>query len=494
MDVLQVIKIPQFLSDIVVPKLQDPFSKRREFILNILLIGSLVLFSLVTLASLMNMYERKDDYNGISLLFLLLINCVLLLLYKLSRMGFINIASYGLILIYLVPTLFSIVTWSMYIVVPMVALAVILVMAGILIDSSFAVFLTALVTCFIISITLLQQYLIIPVDISWAEDISIYPPDAVVVGLLFIVLLTISWISHHQIELLLRQLLLSQQQLKNERDHFEEKVFERTQEIQRLEAEKIAQVYKFALLGKLTSSIIHDVVNPLTTISYNLNELSTKNNTIHSKEIQQAGMLIADALSSTKKLERFIQIVRKQMQNRSDCRFFVPQDEIEETVELFQHSLKSHDITISCSYESKHRYFGNPIRFSQMIANLISNAVDALKSSTKSYRHILLHLGFEHNHFLLSVSDNGPGMKEEVLHRAFEPLYTTKSNPKKSGLGLSIVKDIAEYDLSGSIIVESNTEKGSAFLITFPKTHPSRIKQDNEESYDTEAYVHSNKS
>jgi signal transduction histidine kinase len=402
-------------------------------------------------------------------------------------MGFINIASYGLILIYLVPTLFSIIIWSIYIVVPMVALAVILVMAGILIDSSFAVFLTVVITIFIVILTILQQYLLIPVDISWMKDVFIYPPDAVVLGLLFIVLLTISWISNHQIELLLNQLLMSQKHLKDERDHFEEKVFERTEEVHRLEAEKIAQVYKFALLGKLTSSIIHDVVNPLTTISYNLNELSTRKASIQRKEIQHAGLLISDALTSTKQLERFIQIVRKQIQHRSDTQYFVPIDEINETIELFSHSMKSHNITLSCSYETNHHYFGNPIRFSQMISNLISNAIDALKVSNKSQKHIMLNLGFEHNHFILSVADNGSGMKEEVLAHAFEPLYTTKLNPKKSGLGLSIVKDIVEYDLKGNIYLESNTTKGTSFLITFPRIYPTQSSDDDEEhSYETE--------
>lgn len=481
MNVFRVITIPRFLSDIVVPRLQDPFNKRREFILNILLVGSLLLFSLATLASVISMFQLKETYNGISLLFLLFINCFLLLLYKLSRMGCINIASYGLILIYLVPTLFSIIVWSIYIVVPMVALAVILVMAGILIDSSFAVFLTAITTAFIVIVTILQQHFLIPVDISWIKEVSIYPPDAVVLGLLFIVLLTISWVSNHQIELLLKQLLMSQKHLKDERNHFEEKVFERTEEVHRLEAEKIAQVYKFALLGKLTSSIIHDVVNPLTTISYNLNELSTRKASIQKKEIHHAGLLISDALTSTKQLERFIQIVRKQIQHRSDAQFFVPIEEINETIELFGHSMKSQGITLSCSYKTNHHYFGNPIRFSQMIGNLLSNAIDALKVSKKQQKHIMLHLGFEHNHFILSVADNGSGMKEEVLTHAFEPLFTTKSNPKKTGLGLSIVKDIVEYDLRGNISVESNTARGTAFLITFPRIYPPQLSDEGEE-------------
>lgn len=72
---------------------------------------------------------------------------------------------------------------------------------------------------------------------------------------------------------------------------------------------------------------------------------------------------------------------------------------------------------------------------------------------------------------LLSVSDNGCGISQEVMNKIFEPFYTTKRSGKGTGLGLSVVQNMIK-SAGGHITVESEQGKGTAFSMYFPLTDP----------------------
>ena len=119
----------------------------------------------------------------------------------------------------------------------------------------------------------------------------------------------------------------------------------------------------------------------------------------------------------------------------------------------------------------------------QVVMNLIVNARDALpKGGTIALATKPLHLddkGCAANpgcrpgwHVVLSVSDTGTGMSPEVQSRIFEPFYTTKETGKGTGLGLATVFAIVQLH-GGTVVVESQTGKGSTFRVVLPAS--SRI-------------------
>ena len=94
------------------------------------------------------------------------------------------------------------------------------------------------------------------------------------------------------------------------------------------------------------------------------------------------------------------------------------------------------------------------------LINLVTNARQA------DARTIRLRAGRDDGHVLLTVSDDGCGIRSKELKRIFEPSFTTKSSG--TGLGLPIVKRLVD-DLGGSIQIESSPGKGTTVRMRLPE-------------------------
>jgi CheY-like chemotaxis protein len=120
----------------------------------------------------------------------------------------------------------------------------------------------------------------------------------------------------------------------------------------------------------------------------------------------------------------------------------------------------------------------------QVVLNLVVNARDAMQGSGKIMVSVKTEKindprpckGFSAQpgeYAVLTVSDEGQGMNEEILERIFEPYFTTKSEGKGTGLGLSMVYGIVKKS-GGFITVETQVGKGTKFHIYFPLAASSR--------------------
>ena len=110
---------------------------------------------------------------------------------------------------------------------------------------------------------------------------------------------------------------------------------------------------------------------------------------------------------------------------------------------------------------------GDPVSLRRIIENLVDNAIDSLGAQPRS---VVVSTSLESGEndlpiVQIAVTDTGEGMSEEQRTRVFEDFYTTKKNG--TGLGLSIVRRLV-MDLEGSVRVESESGKGSRFIVELP--------------------------
>jgi len=127
-----------------------------------------------------------------------------------------------------------------------------------------------------------------------------------------------------------------------------------------------------------------------------------------------------------------------------------------------------------------------PDALKEILINLIKNAIDAIEEVKDKItkREIKVEVKPTNGYFMLSISDTGCGMTEEVKANLFHPFFTTKGFEKGSGLGLFIVYNLVTR-AGGRIEVESEVMKGTTFRIYLP----SALEEEQEKREEPQAKV-----
>lgn len=112
---------------------------------------------------------------------------------------------------------------------------------------------------------------------------------------------------------------------------------------------------------------------------------------------------------------------------------------------------------------------GGRIRLGQVFVNLVNNAIDALSGQADA--RIGIDARRQGDRVVVTVVDNGPGIKPELLPKVFEPFFTTKGVGDGIGIGLSIVDNIIR-DFGGTIMVTNQAEGGACFTIILQAADP----------------------
>lgn len=436
-------------SKFISPKSEDTDIARREFILNILLCAVITfVFFVLVIQIVVRGFDllKIETQNGHSIFPWMTIAALtfFILLYISSRKGSIRLSSYILIATFFIPVSHVAYTGG-GLPTSLLSYAFIVVMSGILIDSRF-VFVTAAFATFMI---LAASYF--PYGNLEGNEIE-RMVDAFVSGIILFLIATVSWLSNREIEKSLSRARKSEADLKKERDSLEIMVETRTGELKETQAEKMTQLYRFAEFGRISSSLFHDLINPLTAVSLNLDQV---------KGAGATKQYAARAVAAAKRLEDLVAAVRKQLSRQENKVIFSLNSEIRQAIEVLSHKAMMANVAILFSPGAKIKTYGDSVKFNQVAFNLIANAIDA------GGKMVEISLTSEKDEITLSVKDDGAGIKEENMSKIFEPFFTTKA--EGIGVGLSMTKRIVEKDFDGSIEVVSSEREGSVFTVKLPQ-------------------------
>jgi two-component system NtrC family sensor kinase len=248
-------------------------------------------------------------------------------------------------------------------------------------------------------------------------------------------------------------------------------------ELNRLRAQ-VAQLRNKAALGELLGTTTHEFNNILMTImNYAKMGIRHPDQATRDKALDKI-------LAASERAAKITHSVLGMAKNRSGD--FAPVDLgqlIEETMVLLSREMQQYRVQVEVQTEPnlpKIRAIGNEIQ--QVLLNLLTNARQAMDKGGQ----ILIKLSNVPNEksVSLSIRDYGSGMPPEVLHRIFEPYFTTKSGPDASGkggtgLGLSACKEVIEQH-QGRIRVDSSVGKGTMFTLFLPIAQPVAEQKPNE--------------
>lgn len=475
-----------FFKNLILPLSQDEDKARHEFILNVLLMGGI---SLSFVAFLINLVEGVMDLNpAIPARIILVPLSFFLALYFFSRKGFLVPSSFAFVGTFFLLISFMAFNYGVDLPEGLMTYALIIVMSGVLISTRFAFLMTFITILVIFSVGFLQINAITPPQSYWRREL-LTMANVAFISALFFIISTVSWLSNREIEKSLKRARASEAALKKERDSLEVTVEMRTRELKDAQAEKMAQLYRFAELGRLSSGLFHDLVNYLTAVSLNMEKVNTEY--MSSNATSDTKTYIEKAVLATRKMENFVVTVRKQLAQQKDNKVFSLNEEIQDVLDVLSYKARKFDISLGFSSDHPASLLGDALKFNQIVLNLVTNAIDAyiperqVDAPEKAFlemnhrkHEVRVSLHEKGENIILSIKDYGMGIPEAHIEKIFEPFFTTKVSEQGIGLGLSLTKRIVEKDFGGTIRVESKVGVGTEFVIQLPKKHEPSSQSD----------------
>jgi PAS domain S-box-containing protein len=226
--------------------------------------------------------------------------------------------------------------------------------------------------------------------------------------------------------------------------------------------EALLRSEKLASVGRMASSIAHEINNPLETIGHAVYLASTDSG------ISEQGKSYLNM--AVQELERVTHITRQTLAFHRENRTPMPIDLrecIDSALKLFANRLRSREITVETRYLEVERVTAHSGEIRQVIANLISNSMDAVPRQGKILLRLSRSIAKDGSRLVrFTIGDTGSGIPRERLEKIFEPFFTTK-DVVGTGLGLWITKQIIEKH-KARIRVRSKSGRGTVFSISFP--------------------------
>ena len=216
-----------------------------------------------------------------------------------------------------------------------------------------------------------------------------------------------------------------------------------------LQAERAQSASRLITMGEMASSVAHELNQPLTAISNYCNGMVTR---IQGKQITEEELLKAlektshQAQRAGQIIQRIRSFIRRSESNRV-LTLIAPM--VSEAVELAELEMRRRQVRLSLYVSDRiSKILVDPILIEQVLINLLKNAAEAIDHAKRPIddRHVELQIVpkviEDQQVVAFSVTDNGNGMTEEVMHRVFEAFYTTKK--EGMGIGLNLCRSIIE--------------------------------------------------
>ena len=246
---------------------------------------------------------------------------------------------------------------------------------------------------------------------------------------------------------------------------------ETNQELQQTQMQLI-QAEKLDSLGRLAAGVAHEVRNPLGAVQMGISYLMQRQSSLQDTGI---GFACTEMEKAIRRADGIIQgMLDYAREDIMNLQRYCPNRLVEESVKFVQYDLNRRNVEIRFELDPEIPSVQiDTQRMNQVIINLISNSIQAMKTgglvtvSTSSGKmgelerdeglRDHLRLRSDETVVLISIRDTGPGIPPEKIHRIFEPFFTTKPTGEGTGLGLSVVDRIIQLH-RGHITVENVSE------------------------------------
>ncbi len=296
----------------------------------------------------------------------------------------------------------------------------------------------------------LQWYLPVTNKISSFGDAAAY-------SVMFGMLALISWLYNTEMERSLAQAWNAEAALQAQKATLKTQVEQRTKQLRQAQLKEIQQMYRFAELGQLGVTLLHDLANHLTALTLEIDDLHKAG---HSKAISRARRItdyLGDIVDST----------RARLNGGTQARNFNIIRRIDDVVDFLRDRAEKADVTVTwAAPKASWRLTGDASSLSQVITIIACNGIDAYDAPA-TQRDITITAERTKTDIIIRIFNHGTIPKAQRKN-LFKPFQTTKKSGM--GLGLFIAKQTVELQFSGTLTLSPNS-KHTEFVITLPRKH-----------------------
>ncbi len=445
------------------PRSSDPDQQRREFILNVLLSGLFIISCISVVAIVIDLLVGQVVNGRSSIVEVGSFSLIIAAFWRLSRAGWHHVISYILLVCVGALALALVLQWSFELPMAELAYGFMIVVSGVLLTARAALLFSALAVLVLMLVSWAQVSGRLHPRTDWLDQPLVFS-DIVGYTAIFGVIGLVSWLANREIDRSLYRAHSSEAALALERDSLEVKVQARTRELKTAQLLRTMELQRFAEFGRVNANLLHEIANPLTAVSLNLQQFDGRQS-----------RLVLQARQSLQQLERYLGAARKQLQHRSRVTTFSVSSELNQVKQVLQPLADKRQIKMLIKKGDSHKLYGDPIKFSQIVTNLVVNGFDAYPDKVRSAkpRLVLVSVEARGQWLELHVIDWGKGIAGDQLSQVFEPFYITKTSNKRGlVIGLAMVKQFAEQDFHGQISVSSSPTEGTRFTVSFKLPRP----------------------
>lgn len=225
--------------------------------------------------------------------------------------------------------------------------------------------------------------------------------------------------------------------------------------------EHLRELQRFAELGRMSASLLHEIRTPLTAAMINL-ELSGQ---------QSAG--VRRAHDNMRLLRRYVEAARQQMRPGGRPTTFLIWPQLDQLRRVVMPLALKAGVRLELRLAPNCRLQGDPVKFQHVITNLVINAIEAYDGRTAGQPAVRVTFRLRCGWLTIRVTDWGKGIPAEALPHIFEAFYTSKGwSGQGLGIGLAIVKQYVTADFGGAIKASSSPRHGTRFILKLPASKP----------------------
>lgn len=264
-------------------------------------------------------------------------------------------------------------------------------------------------------------------------------------------------------------------------------LFEDQTEKRRLQ-EQLLQSEKMSAIGQLIAGVAHDLNNPLASV-VGFSDLLGEAGDIPPRLAEPLAVIRQEAERASAIVRNLLSFARRQEGER---KLQSIRPILESTHQLLKNQLLAARIELTLTFEPglpEVEVHANQIK--QVFVNIINNAAQAITTMRARAGvgggRIEIATKCEPDGLSVNISDDGPGIPEDVAQRVFEPFFSTKSEGEGTGLGLSICLGIVK-EHGGNITVDpggAGSGRGATFIVELPTGLHSALAPSTSDGDDT---------